>query len=64
VQKRGSGDLHVRFHVAVPTKLDAGQRKAVEALAEALDGRPVELPEERDWGGLGALFGRKKQKRR
>jgi molecular chaperone DnaJ len=36
--KKGNGDLLVTVEVAVPQKLSAAERKAVEALAAASDG--------------------------
>ena len=36
--KGATGDLYVTFDVLVPEKLDADQRKAVEALGEAFAG--------------------------
>ena len=38
--KKGRGDLLVTVEVAVPTKLTAEQRRAVEALAEASPDSP------------------------
>jgi molecular chaperone DnaJ len=38
--KKGKGDLHVTVEVAVPRKLSAEEKKAVEALAEASDVSP------------------------
>ena len=38
--KKGTGDLLVTVEVAVPNKLTAEERKAVEALAQASDGSP------------------------
>ena len=34
------GDLHYRFVIDVPQKLDAAQEKAVEALSKTLNGNP------------------------
>jgi molecular chaperone DnaJ len=36
----GRGDIHYRFLIDVPDKLDAKQRDAVEALAKVMDGDP------------------------
>lgn len=43
--KGSAGDLLVTFDVVVPRKLDGTQRKAVEALGEALDESPREAME-------------------
>jgi molecular chaperone DnaJ len=40
--KKGAGDLLVTVEVAVPQKLSAQERKAVEALAEASEASPRE----------------------
>ena len=38
----GRGDIHYRFVIEVPTDLSEEQRRAVDALSEALDGNPRE----------------------
>jgi molecular chaperone DnaJ len=37
---KGNGDIHYRFVIELPTELDESQQKAVDALAETINGDP------------------------